>query len=770
MIFRKMIMICLSVLILLSCKSTDNNDKVMVLLKKMTLEEKIGQLCCPIGFNVYDKLCKDSIMLSDSFVKTIDTMKCGGFWAVFRADPWSRKTLETGLDARESALLFNKMQRYVIDNTRLGIPLFIAEECGHGHMAVGATVFPVGLGQAATWDDTLLYKVGEAVALEAEVTGSVIGYGPVMDVARDPRWSRVEESFGEDPYRPGRLGTAVMKGMQRHLASTLKHFTGYGMPVGGHNGAATVIGNHDLLNDCCSNFETAVKSGAASIMTSYNAVDGKPCTSNKWLLNDVLREKWDFDGVVFSDLGSIWALHSYHRVAEDQLHATAMAMNAGVDIDLGASNYGAYLEKAVETGLVSVETVDNAVSRVLKLKFEAGLFDNPYINVDKVTEVVNNDNHKRLALKTARESVVLLKNNGVLPLKKDLKRIAVIGPNADNMYNQLGDYTAPQKPDKIITVLEGIRDKVSDMTEVLYTRGCYVRDTSWEDFENAVLMAKKSDVVVLVVGGSSARDFSTYYENTGAALVNDIMSDMDCGEGYDRASLELAGRQNELMKLLIDTGKPLIVIYIEGRPYLKNYACQYADALLTAWYPGEQGGNAVAEILFGEYNPAGRLPVSIPRSVGQIPIYYSLPPAHNYVDEMSSPLFPFGYGLSYTEFEYDNMKVTVFGNVDSANDDEPVLEVSFLVANTGDYDGDEVVQLYVRDEYSSFFTPAEKSLKDFKREYFKKGEKKEMRFVLYKKDLSVFDSDFNRVFEHGKFTIMVGASSDDIRLKEIIYI
>ena len=342
--------IIIALFFLASCSSPKKDEidiKVDKLLSQMTLDEKIGQLCCPIGFNLYDKINDSTVIPNESFKKLIDTLPVGGFWAVQRADPWSQKTVATGLDARQSALIFNEMQRYVIENTRLGIPIYFAEECPHGLMAVGATVYPTGLGMAATWDEELLYKIGDAIGAEAAGRGAQFGYGPVLDIARDPRWSRVEETFGEDPYLSGTLGGAVIRGMQNHLGATVKHFAAYGIPEGGHNGAAAQTGPNTLASDYVLNFEIAVKNGAKSIMTSYNAIDGVPCTSNSYLLKDVLRDQWGFKGIVFSDLGSIWALHSTHRTAENQTDATLQALCVGVDIDLGASNYGAFLKNAV---------------------------------------------------------------------------------------------------------------------------------------------------------------------------------------------------------------------------------------------------------------------------------------------------------------------------------------------------------------------------------------------------------------------------------------
>lgn len=758
---RKILLI-ISALLLSACSSRNEDDldaKIDVLLGQMTVNDKIGQLCCPIGFNFYDKINDSTVVLNESFLKMWDTLRCGGFYGVLRADPWSEKTIETGLDERQSVLIFNEMQRYVMEHSRLGIPIYFAEECVHGHMAVGADVYPSGLCQAATWDEDLLYEVGYAVGASAASRGAKFAYGPVIDITRDPRWSRVEESLGEDPYLSGALGTAIMKGMQNHLASTLKHFSSFGVSEGGHHGSGTSAGNREILSELNLNFETAVKNGAKSIMTSYNTIDGIPCSSNTWLLKDILRKRWGFDGVVFSDLGSIWALHSTHRTAGSQLDATVQAINAGVDIDLGASNYGAFLEDAVNQGLVSIKTLDDAVRRVLRFKFEIGLFDNPYLPIP--VENQTDKNIKNLPLQVAREGIVLLKNDGVLPLSKDIKNIAVIGPNADNTYNQLGDYTAPQDPDDIITVSEGIRSHVSPTTTVTYVKGCSVRDTNDADFDAALKAADDADAVVLAVGGSSARNFKTSYKSTDTVILDGHVADMDCGEGYDRATISLSGLQDRLIEAVATTGKPLVIVFIEGRPLLKNTAVANGNAVMTAFYPGQEGGNAIADVIFGDYNPAGRLPISQPRSVGQIPVFYSQPKQRDYIDCQSSPLFPFGYGLSYTSFDYNNMNINI-------NPDYNV-SVSVDVTNTGDHDGDEVVQLYIRDEFASS-APPEKLLKGFKRIFIQRGETKTVTFSLKARDFSTLNNSLEWVVEPGDFTIMVGASSDDIRLEQKIHL
>jgi beta-glucosidase len=681
----------------------------------MTIEEKCGQLTCPIGFNYYGKE-GDSIWLADGFTGVMDTLPLGSCWAVLRADPWSRKTVETGLQPSESARLLNKMQRYAVENTRLGIPMLFCEETPHGHMAVGTTVFPTGIGMASTWDPELLENVGKVMGREIRAQGAHLGYGPVLDIARDPRWSRVEETMGEDPYLSGLLGTAIVKGMQKHVVATLKHLAAYGVPQGGHNAATADVGPNRLKHDYLPAFEMAVKEGhAGSVMTAYNTIDGVPCTANGWLLQEVLRQSWGFKGVVFSDLNAVNALYATHHVATDPAEAAALALKAGVDIDLGGYNYGGFLKEALQRGLIAESDIDRAVRHVLQLKMDLGLFENPYVE-EEGTVIVGCDEHTDLAWNVAKESAILLKNNGLLPFDQAVKKVAVIGPNADNMYNQLGDYTAPQDPDRIVTMLEGIQAK--GLAEVRYAKGCAVRDENDADIEEAVKTARSADVVVLVVGGSSARDFKTSYEDTGAAIVDEYVSDMDCGEGFDRSSLRLLGRQEELMQRIYALGKPVVTVYICGRPMDMNLASEHSDALLLMWYPGMEGGSALADILLGDYNPSGKLPISIPRSVGQIPVYHSQPVTGDYVEESSKPLYPFGYGLSYTQFEYGELEING-------------TKVAVTVTNVGPVDGDEVVQLYAQENTPGLALSSER-LVAFQRVHLEAGETQKIVFSLDK--------------------------------------
>lgn len=739
------------------------------LLSRMTLEEKVGQLLCPLGWEMYE-IHGSKVYPSGKFKQLIKERNAGMLWATYRADPWTKKTLANGLNPELSAKAGNALQKYVMENTRLGIPMFLAEEAPHGHMAIGATVFPTGIGMAATWSPELVKEVGQVIAKEIRSQGGHISYGPVLDLTRDPRWSRVEETFGEDPVLSGILGASMVDGLgggnlsQKYATiATLKHFLAYAVPEGGQNGNYASVGIRDLHQNFLPPFRKAIDSGALSVMTSYNSIDGIPCTSNHYLLTQLLRNEWKFCGFVVSDLYSIEGIHESHFVALTKENAAIQSVTAGVDVDLGGDAY-TNLCHAVQSGQMDKAVIDTAVCRVLRMKFEMGLFEHPYVDPKIAAKTVRRKEHIELARKIAQSSITLLKNeNSILPLSKTINKVAVIGPNADNRYNMLGDYTAPQEDSNVKTVLDGILTKLSP-SRVEYVRGCAIRDTTVNEIEQAIEAARRSEVVIVVVGGSSARDFKTSYKETGAAVAEEgSVSDMECGEGFDRASLSLLGRQQELLESLQKTGKPLIVVYIEGRPLEKNWASEYADALLTAYYPGQEGGNAIADVLFGDYNPSGRLPISVPRSVGQIPVYYNqkAPRNHDYVEVSSSPLYSFGYGMSYTTFEYSALQVV--------QKSARCFEVSFKVKNTGKYDGEEVSQLYMRDEYASVVQPM-KQLKHFERFHLKKGEEKKVTFVLTEEDFFLVNYTLKKVVESGNFHLMIGAASNDIRLQNVILV
>ena len=740
------------------------NERVEDLLSKMTLEEKAGQLVMTMGWEYYEKT-GNQYVLTEKFKDDIQTRHIGSTWAVLRADPWTQKTLQNGLSPEKAGTVLNEMQLWNRKNTRLGIPLMFAEEAPHGHMAIGTTVLPTAIGRASTFNKKLENILGWCVGSEIWAQGAQIAFGPVLDIVRDPRWSRVEETYGEDPVLTAKMGGEYANGIQLYgtqsylpnIISTLKHFTAHGISEGGHNGNTAQVGKRELLSMLSYPFMIALKQyGIRSVMTAYNDVDGIPCSGNKWLLRDVLRHDWSFNGLVISDLYAINGLVSA-RMAADYSEAAALAVKAGVDIDLGGSCYGEQLVQAVKKGLVSESLVDELVRRVLIQKFRQGLFDNKF---DKSFPKSEQDMlyDEDCNLNAARESVILLKNeNRTLPLSKEVKKVAVIGPNADNVYNMLGDYTAPQADGSVITVLQGIREKLPN-AQVEYVQGCHIRDTSLNEIARAVRAAEGADVVVAVLGGSSARDFRTNYKETGAAEVTGpAVSDMDAGEGFDRATLKMLGRQEELLKALYATGKPVVLVMIQGRPLDLSWADAHVPAILNAWYPGSQGGGAIADIIFGDVNPSGKLPVSYPRSVGQLPVYYNTTEMRrDYTDEPASPLYPFGYGLSYTTFEYSNLQF-VWKN-------DTTLEVSFQLTNTGQYDGAEAVQLYMRHNQASVKTP-ERQLKAFDKVFLKKGENKTVTMTLSKSDFAVLNEDLRWVVEPGTVTLMVGSSSQDIRLQ-----
>lgn len=746
-------------------------ERIHDLLLKMTLEEKVGQLLTPYGWPMYERK-GNTVIITEELKKDVTQRHIGSLWGFMRADPWTKRRLSTGLTNELSSKAVNQMQRYVIENSRLGIPLILAEECPHGFMAIDGTVFPTSLGLSATWNPDLIEQMGTAIAKEIRTRGAHIGYGPVLDLARELRWSRVEETFGEDSFLTSQFGVSFVKGLQgtnlreNHVISTLKAMAGHASPESGHNAGAAHLGERELHEFIFPPFEAAVKAGALSVMSSYNEIDGIPSTGNRYMLTDLLREQWGFNGFVVSDLFAIRGLVG-HGVAADTQQAALQALTAGVDSDLGATDYFSALIDLAKSGKLKTEVLDAAVARILRAKFTVGLFDRPI--TDEATTMTKPvlAEHRLLARKIATESIILLKNkNALLPLRKDYKSIAVIGPNADNIYNMLGDYTAPQREDDVATVLEGIRNHVSKETVVRYAKGCAIRNASEAGFAEAIKIANESEVVVMVMGGSSARDFSSEYEETGAAKVSeDGQNDMESGEGYDRATLNLLGKQEQLMEEIVKLGKPVVLVLIQGRPLTTTWAEEHIPAIVNAWYPGMEGGNAIADVLFGDYNPAGRLTVTVPRSLGQIPVYYTakrLSYQRDYVEESGKPLYPFGYGLSYTTFEYADLRTRI-----SRPNGMYEVAVDITLTNTGTRDGDEVVQLYVRDNVATFTTP-DRVLKAFQRVHLKAGESKKVSLLLTHDSFSLYQGNGKWAVEPGKFTILVGSSSQEIRLQQEI--
>jgi beta-glucosidase len=663
---------------------------------------------------------------------------------------------------REGALFANALQKWLIENTRLGIPAIFHDEILHGHMAQGSTSFPQPIALASSWDPDFISKVFTAAALETRARGSHQVLGPNLDVAREPRWGRTEETYGEDPYLVSRMAVAIIKALQGsgpgvdgdHIIATAKHFAAHGQPEGGTNIAPANYSERVLREFFLPSFEAAVKeAGVMSVMASYNEIDGVPSHANKWLLEKVLREEWGFNGYIVSDYYGIPQLESLHHVAGNKAEAARLALEAGVDIELPDPDCFPILVQLVKEGKVAGARIDRAVARNLRAKFLLGLFENPYVDPDRAVKVTNSQAHRDLAADAARRSIVLLKNeNNLLPLDRNgLKSIAVIGPNADRVH--LGGYS--DNPGRGISVLQGITDKVGSKIKINYAIGCKITKEGgdwWADTSHlsdpaednkliaqAVEIAKAADLAVLVLGGNEDTNKEGWADN----------------HLGDRDNLDLVGRQNDLVKAVLETGKPTIVLLINSGPLSVNYIAEKVPAILEGFYLGQETGVAVADVLFGDYNPAGKLPVTFPRSVGQLPSYYNRKPTakRGYLFTSKEPLFPFGYGLSYTTFEYSNLKL-------SAPKIRPAgqTKVSVTVANTGKRAGDEIVQLYIHDLVSSVTRPV-MELKAFKRISLAPGESKTVEFMITPDKLSFFDLNMNRTVEPGWFDIMVGTSS-----------
>lgn len=745
------------------------SERAENLLELMTLDEKIGQLLQPFGWKTYSK-DNGTVVLSELFKSQVKNGGIGSLYGVLRADPWTEVTLENGLSAEEGAKAINEIQRYVIENSRLGIPILFGEECSHGHMAIGATVFPVPISLGSTWNLDLYRRMCRAIAAETRSQGGAATYSPVLDVVRDPRWGRTEECFAEDPYLIGEFAVAAVEGLQGErldahdsVIATLKHFVAYGSSEGGRNAGPVHMGLRELHESDLLPFRKGVEAGALSVMTAYNEIDGVPCTSNEYLLQDLLREQWGFDGFVITDCGAINMLAWGHDVAENGEQAAVLALKAGVDMEMSGEMFGKYLRSAIDNKSVSEEVLDKAVRRILVIKFRLGLFDRPYVDPAQAAQIIGCPEHIDLARQVARESIVLLKNdNCTLPLSKETGKIAVIGPNANHIYNQLGDYTSPQQRSQIVTLLDGIHNKLGSRAEeqIMYAPGCRIKGDSREGFEYALACAEQADVVIMALGGSSARDFGegTIDLRTGASVVSEhAWSDMECGEGIDRTGLQLLGVQLELVQEIHKLGKPVIVVYINGRPITEPWIDEHAHAIVEAWYPGQEGGNAIADILFGDENPSGRLTISVPKHVGQLPVYYNgkRSRGRRYLETDTKPRYPFGFGLSYTEFRYDGIKVSPQL---IAPNGEATVQVD--ITNAGSVAGSEVVQLYISDKVSTVTRP-EKELKGFRKVHLEPGETKTVTFKLSQEHLQLIDRHYHPVVEEGEFLIMLGTNSED---------
>ncbi|MFI1032544.1 glycoside hydrolase family 3 N-terminal domain-containing protein [Streptomyces sp. NPDC020951] len=659
------------------------DTRVADLLARMTLPEKVGQLNQRMyGWDAYRRTPDGDFELTEALHAETERFEgLGALYGLMRADAWSGVDHGHGPGAEDSADLADLVQRHVLERSRLRIPALFVEEVPHGHMALDGTVLPVNLAVGAAWDPALYRRAAAHAAAELRARGGHVALVSALDIARDPRWGRTEECFGEDPYLAARLTEALVHGMQgepaEHFAAdraavVLKHFAGQGATVGGRNSAESELGPRELHEIHLPAARAGVRAGAAALMAAYNEVDGLPCSGNRALLTGLLRERWGFEGLVMADG---LAVDRLARITGDTVSAGALALNSGVDLSLWDEGF-THLTQAVERGLVSDTALDTAVARVLRLKFRLGLFEDPYTRRAPMP-----DGGRELSTDLARACVTLLHNRErVLPVGPAVRRVAVLGPHAATAAHQLGDYTAPQRPGTGASVLDGLRRLAPPGVEVRHARGCALTGDDRTGVPEAVAAAAACDLAVLVLGGSSARTPETEFDANGAALT--AVSEMTCGEGADLAGLRLGDAQYALLDAVVATGTPTAVVLIQGRPHLVP---DTAAALLTAWYPGPWGGEAIAEVLLGRTEPAGRLPVSVPRSAAQLPVHYNHKDTEygGYADASAEPQHSFGHGLSYTSFAYGEPRLT-----------GRTVEVE--VTNTGERHGRSVVQVYLR--------------------------------------------------------------------------
>jgi len=715
--------------------------RVKDLLSKMTLKEKIDQLSAYFFIDsaeTWEKYFKMTNDGKDKFIQSISIK------SLMKKKAWGQFcTILRDLPPNVAAEKANEIQKLAVEKTRLGIPVIIHDEGLHGLLANGATSFPQSIAIASSWDPELLKKAATIIGKESRARGITQLLSPTINIARDVRCGRTEETYGEDPYLTSRMAVAFIRGLQSQgVVATPKHYAANFVGAGGRDSHEIHFSKRILREIYFTAFQAAIKeAGALSIMSAYNSYDGTPCTCDKWLLMDVLRDEWKFKGFVVSDYGSVMGIYSLHNVAETKGEAGIKAIEAGLDIELPSPEcFDAGLMNAVKRGRLSIKAIDRAVSCLLKVKFMLGLFENPYVNPEKAVKITNTQEHRKVALEMARKSIVLLKNNkNLLPLNKKIKSIAIIGPNADEI--RLGGYSwYPYTKDVVITPLQGIKNKVSEKTKVLFAEGCKVLGKSKDGFKKAIQIAKKSDVAILFMGNFTESE----------------------GEAKDRANLNLPGVQKELIKTIAKTGVPTIVVLINGSAVTMLKWINDVSAVVEAWYPGEEGGNAIADVIFGDYNPGGKLPVTFPQHVGQLPLYYNPKPTgrgYDYTDMTGKPLFPFGYGLSYTTFEYSNLKISP-----KTINKKGTVDINFDVKNTGKYKGDEIVQLYVRDVVASMTRPV-KELKGFKRITLEPKEKKKVTLTIKAKDLGFYNANMKYIVEPGTFEILIGSSSEDILLK-----
>ena len=745
--------------------------RVKDLLGRMTLEEKISQM---------NMLSLSALELDENEVVDVSSLE-----NLFQGK--SIGCLESpfiGVD--QIAKLSEAADSYLRSKTRLGIPAIQIAECLHGQLAFGATIFPQAIAQGSTWNPDLIQKMSSVIAEEASLSGVDQALSPLFDLARDPRYGRVEECYGEDPFHVAEMGKAFVIGMQgdpeftknqipdNKLMCTAKHFVAYSSPIAGINLGPNNVGPRDLRDLHMYPFKKVIQeANIYSVMPAYNEVNGIPMHSNEYLMKDILRGELGFKGYVFSDYEAIWMLEHFHKVTHNKAETAIETIKAGIDLEAPKPYAFSELAELVKTGKIDSALINQAVSNILTAKFKAGLFDKPYTAPHKVSDLIHTQKSKFLAREIAEESIILLKNEAdLLPLDvSKLRSIAVIGPNADQV--QYGDYSATKDNASGVTLLEGIKNRVNKGVKVNYAQGCTITGLDDGDIPAAVAAAEQSDVVVLVIGGTSMT-------LSGIGWGKEIPGDFaTSGEGFDRTDLTPPGVQPELIRAIYKTGKPIVLVMVHGRAYSIAWEKEHIPAIVEAWYPGEEGGNAIARILFGDVNPSGKLPVTVPKSVGHLPSFYNTKPSgkgfyykrgtrekpgRDYVFSSPDPLFPFGHGLSYTEFEYSDLNVE-----DTKLDMDGSLHITVNIKNIGEMTGKEVVQIYINDMVSSVTTPI-KVLKEFRKVELLPAQTSMLNFVIPIEELGLWDKDMLYGVEPGEFEIMVGSSSEDIRVRKTIQI
>ncbi len=716
-------------------------ERVADLLSRMTLREKVGQLTQRLyGFTSFVREGEE-IVFSDEFKNEVEYYSgLGTLYGLHRADPWSAKTFETGLDGVLSTRATNQVQKYVIEHSRLGIPALLSSECPHGHQALDGYLLPVNLAAGASFDPELLGEAAKVAGQQLKEMGIDLALVSALDILRDPRWGRSEECFGEDPYLASCMGSAVVKAIQSvGVDVTAKHMCGQGETTGGVNASAARIGQRELREIHLPPVKACVEAGVSSFMAAYNEIDGVYCHGNPWLLTDLLRGEYGFEGFVMSDGCAIDQLDA---VTGDRTASGALALNAGVDMGLWDTGFQ-MLEDALARGLVTEEKINEACGRILSVKFRRGLFENPYVPETDHWRTYNAENYPQVK-RLAEQTPVLLKNSGILPLSTERPmKLALVGPNADAIYNQLGDYTPPIRPETGYTVRRGLEELLQGTNvELQYHPGCPMFECDYDMVRSAVEMAKDCDVIINVVGGSSSR-FAVQGEfDTNGAMKKQSAITMDCGENVDNSSLQLPGAQMALLGAMKALGKPVITVVIAGRPYETCFIDQVSDALVYSFYPGLTGGEAIAKLLFGEIEPAGRLNASLPKEAHQLPCYYNHKDSYKpqrYYDGTAKPKYGFGSGLSYTGFDFALVSAPTAEN----------REVTLTVTNTGARPGYAVPQLYLHRTQGAV-TSRIRQLCGFKKLYLQPGESKTVTIAIPEDSLRQFDYAMKSVLLPGK--------------------